>query len=328
MRRVVSLAVTALLVSAPVAGRAEPDEADKGDPSNVELATSVFEVGVSKMEKGRCEETPIGGAALCLEARDAFREAYAKYPAGLGALRNLAFVEKGLGLVALASRHFRELAEKAPLDPKPARKAWAEFARSELALLAPRVPHVTIVMPKPTPEGASVRLDDETVEATQWSVPIAVDPGDHVVKVEAPGAPTFSRTVHCEEADARAIDVTLAPVQKPLPTKASADAEVGTTRLPQVMLIGAGAVTFVVGLGFGTAAIYKRVDACSGASCDLGEWERGRAFARASTVLTIGGGLVAASGVVWYLLTPPTTKTTLVPYAALDGAGLGLLRRF
>jgi len=317
-----------LLVLARTANAADEDPA-------VTAASALFESGVRKMEVGRCEEIPVGNPKVCAEACDDFRDAYAKYPAGLGALRNLAFVEKGLGLVASASRHFRELAEKAPLDPKPARRLWADYARTELSLLAPRVPHLTIAMPKPAPTDSRVTLDDVVVSSSQYTVAIPVDPGAHVVRVEAPGHLPFTRAITLAEGDSAAVDVTLTALDKPkLPPIApieTKEAPAGPPRMTQAMLFGAGAATLAVGLGFGVAAIYKRDQACAGASCDLDEWERGRGYARASTILTVAGGVAAASGVVWYLLTPSAqrpTATAFVPYASPDGAGLGLVRSF
>lgn len=302
-------------------------------------ATALFESGVAKMEAGRCEDTPVGDAKLCAEAREAFREAYARYPAGLGALRNLAFVEKGLGLVASASQHFHELAEKAPLDPKPARRLWADFAKSEIALLAPRVPHLTIAMPKPAPASTRLTVDDAAVPPTQYSVAIAVDPGAHSVRVDAAGHAPFARSVTLAEGETVAIDVTLTPTEGGSSSSPSSGKETFqiSPRLPPMMLIGAGAATFVVGLGFGVAAIDKRSDACTGNICDRTEYERGHSWARTSTILTISGGLAAASGVVWYLITvdafrrpaaPATATGLLVPYASPDGAGVGWFRTF
>lgn len=320
MRRVIGVIA---LVAAPAAALAETSD------DAIKQATALFESGVKKMEAGRCEDNPIGDTKLCTEARDDFRNAYARYPDGLGALRNLAFVEKGLGLVAAASRHFRELADKAPLDPKPARRVWAEFARTELALLAPRVPHLTISLPKPVPDGASVTLDDVALDSSQAWVPIPVEPGAHIVRVVSPGYLPFTRAVALAEGESASVDVTLTPVVKPsAPPPPAPLVDKPTSHLPQAMVIGAGAATLVVGLGFGAAAIYKRGDACDGAVCDRDEYERGRGYARASTILTIGGSVAVASGIVWWVLTPDRAHTALAPYASSEGAGVRLFHSF
>src|SRR5687768_95008 len=104
------LLVPAVLLAA---GVALADEAD----ANRGVATDLFDAGVRKMAEGKCDENPIADRAACNEARDAFKRAYALYPAGLGALRNLAYVEQNLGLIASAARDFRELIRRAPLDP-------------------------------------------------------------------------------------------------------------------------------------------------------------------------------------------------------------------
>src|SRR2546421_644382 len=101
--------VVASLLGAPALAEGQENQSRK-------VATDLFDAGVARMGAGRCDETPVADIAACREARDAFRRAYALYPGGLGALRNAAYVEKNLGLVASAAHDFRELARKAPLD--------------------------------------------------------------------------------------------------------------------------------------------------------------------------------------------------------------------
>ncbi len=338
-------ALAALTPLAPFAGALPAARAEESDDARArELATELFDHGVAKMERGRCEASPVGDAALCVEACDAFRRAFELYPAGLGALRNLAYVEKALGRVASAARHFRELARRAPLDPRPARQLWADYARAELAVLTPRVPHLIVQLPTPPPPGAVATLDDAVLPSEAWGAALDVDPGAHVVRAQAPGRVVFEERLALSDGDTRTIAVALPQLAPP----ATSDAPLGpraqgaswvTPRTLALVTIGVGALTTSVGLGYGVAAISKRKEVCGDQYCDPTGYDEGRSLARRSTVVTGVGLAVLGGGVAWYLLAPAsaasaasaaadTRSTTVLPYAGLDGAGVVVVRRF
>jgi hypothetical protein len=335
--------VTACVIASdlPAARAAEAD-----DERARTLATDLFDQGVGKMERGKCEARPVADAGLCAEACDAFRRAFELYPAGLGALRNLAYVEKALGRVASAARHFRELARRAPLDPRPARQLWAEYARVEISTLEPLVPHLTVRLPTPPPAGVVATLDDAGVPREAWGAALDVDPGAHVLRAQAPGHVAFELRFALAERESRTIVVALAPGDgsstsatsassassgPPLPAGPHADASSGIPpRTLALVTIGVGVITTGVGLGYGVAAISKRKDACGDVYCDPVGYDEGRSLARRSTIVTGVGLAVVTGGVVWHLLAPSssTRATTVVPYAGFDGAGVVVVRRF
>jgi hypothetical protein len=304
------------------------------------LATDLFDAGVKKMDAGKCESSPVGDVALCEEARDAFRRAFALYPAGLGALRNLAYVEKALGRVASAARSFRELARRAPLDPKPARRIWAEFAQKELATIEPLVPHLTLRVPQPAPTSLRVFLDGEEIASAAWGTALEVDPGAHVVKTEGDATAPFEQRITIATGESSSLDVVLPAAGDATTTKATEKTSptIATTsnpprearppsRLAPLIVTGIGATFVIVGLGLGYAAIQKRKDVCGEHYCDPSGYEAGRSLAKASTVVTSIGAVTLASGIVWYLLSPTSAKTAdrgiaFAPYGTADGAGL------
>jgi hypothetical protein len=300
------------------------------------LATDLFDQGVSKMEHGKCESRPVGDPALCAQACDAFRRAFELYPAGLGALRNLAYVEKALGRVASAARHFRELARRAPLDPRPARQLWAEYARTELATLEPLVPHLTVRLPTPLPADVVAKLDDASLPHETWGAVLDVDPGAHVVRAESQGRVAFEERFELAEGQSRTVLVVLPPgdgVDGGDASAASPRADRAPGIAPKTLAlvtIGVGAITTSVGLGYGVAAISKRKDVCGDVYCEPAGYDQGRSLARTSTIVTGIGVAVVASGVVWWLLAPTSSAraTTVVPYASADGAGVVVSRRF
>jgi hypothetical protein len=309
-----SLPRTALAQAKP-AGTSEQDKA---------MATDFFDKGLKKMELGRCDETPIKNLAACKEAREDFKRAYELYPAALGALRNLAYTEKGLGLVASAARSFRDLARKAPLDPKPERKLWADFARKEAADLEPRVPHLKLIIAANRPKGLKIKLDGADLPSAGWDAAIDVDPGKHVIHAEAPGHFPFDGTIFLSERDEKSLKVDLEEDKRPMKL-------VGPSKVPPIIVASAGLVGVGVGLGVGYLAMKKKNDVCDAKTklCDPQGLSDGRSLATTSTIVTGVGGAVLVGGLVWLLLQPKPTlqpmadrATLVVPWASTDGFGV------
>ncbi len=325
--RSASRRAAALLASACVLGLASARAGDGEPPADERahsLATDLFDRGNALMQTGRCDEAPVGDAATCAQACDAFRRAWELYPDGLGALRNLAYVEKSLRRVASAARHFRELARRAPLDPRPARQLWADFARKELDELEPRVPHL-LLRAATAPARTTATLDGAELPRGSWGAPLDVDPGTHAVRFEGPDLVPFEQSVPLAEGESRTLDVTLVP-------RADATRALPSQRTLALVTTGVGAAFVVIGLGLGTAAIVDRHDACGAHGCDAAAYEHGRSLARASNYVTGVGAAVAAGGLTWFFLAPKESAaaraTVIAPWASFDGAGVVVLRRF
>ena len=302
--------------------------AGAGEEQDKVLATDLFDKGLKKMEAGKCDHVPIGDAAVCKEARDLFRRAYEVYPAGLGALRNLAYVERGLGLYASAARRFREIQRKAPTDPNPKRHAWADLAKKELLEIEPRVPHLTIKPPVPAPPGLVIKLDDSVLPEAVWATSLDLDPGPHTVHAEATGMSSFDASFALVEKEDKSIEVAFAPTDAPTPAPKM------PSRVGPILLIGAGAAIVIVGLGFGASAIGKRKDACGSSNfCEPGKLDEARTAARVSDIVTGVGLAAVAGGVLWLVLKPRVSNeahagAVVVPWASASGAGLFASVRF
>lgn len=311
-----------------------------GTEQDKQIATDLFDHGVKLMADGRCDDAHPTDAAVCKQAIDDFKRAYSIYPAALGALRNLAYCEKGAGMLASASRDFRDLARKAPLDPKPERHLWADFARKEVEALEPRIPHVVVKVPLDRPKGTKVVLDGTPLPEAAWGTRIDVDPGTHLVEATATGKRPFKGEATIAEREEKVVAIVLedAPIEVSTDAKAAGPvvASYHDTTLPWVVS-AIGVVGVGVGLGLGYEAKSKRDAACGGATtCDGSGLDSARSFATSSTVVTAVGGAVLVTGVVWLLLSPPshaepttTPKTAqLIPWASTDGAGVVAIGRF
>jgi hypothetical protein len=313
------LAVAVGAMSFPVS--AEPSEQEQ------QIAKDLFDKGVKLMDEGKCDEKPTN-LAKCKEARNSFKRAY-DITGALGALRNLAYVEKGLGMTASAARDFRELARRAPLDPKPERRKWAEFAKEEADALEPRVPHLTVKVADNVP-GTKVLLDGVSLPEAAWNTAVPVDPGVHSVRAEAPGRLPFEASATLGEKQEKTIAVALDVDTKPTETSS------GPSKIPPLIVAGIGIVGVGVGLGIGYASMKKRDDSCDAAKlCDPQGLEDGRSLANTSTIVTGIGAGVLAIGVVWWALTPSSGArkegdhgTAVAPWASRDGGGLAAFGRF
>ena len=314
MRFLVAGAIAAALSTAANSARADD-------------VTAIFERAVAEHDAGKCESSPVGDAALCARAADDFKTVYAMNASALGALRDLAYTERGLGRVASAHAHFRELAEKAPNDPKPERRAWAAHAIEEADALAQRVPYVIVHPPTPAPVGMIVRVDDTAVPL---STPVPLDPGEHRVHAEAPGVAPFDALVNLEERDQKNVDVRWpAPVTISSPPLATPPNTAPLSPEPAMhaapphhshvapLVIGlAGAGVAAAGLAFGGAALVERNTNCDAQKvCSPGTLDTAKGFADASTVLLIVGGAAFATGIVWYIATPSDPPSS--PSAAI-----------
>jgi hypothetical protein len=323
-RRVATRVAAPLLLGASLASApalAAPTEQEQA------IAKGLFDKGVKQMDQGKCDEIPIKDPVVCKEARENFKRAY-ELTGALGALRNLAYTEKGLGLVASAARHFRDVAREAPKDPRPERQAWAEFAKKEAAELEPRVPHLVVKVVEKLP-GLKITLDGEPLKDAAWNTAIDVDPGKHSVHAEAPGRLNFEGSVTIAEKQEKSIAVVLEVDSAPVAGDKKAPSKVG----PIVTTV-AGAVGVGVGLTFGYLAIKKKGDDCPNGVCaSQASIDDGRTLANVSTIVTGVGAAVLVGGIVWWALTPSGAPTKdkaawVLPYAARDGAGVAAFVRF
>lgn len=314
-----SVALGSLPTSLANAAGAAPSEQEQA------IAKDLFDKGVRLMEEGKCDESPPGNLPKCKEARDAFKRAY-EITGALGALRNLAYTEKGLGMVASAARDFREVARRAPLDPKPERHAWADFAKKEVEQLEPRVPHLVVKVPERV-AGLKITLDGVPLGEGAWDTPIAVDPGQHDVHADAPGRLPFEGTATLAEKQNKSISIDV-------PSQSNgAEKKGGNKTLPVVVGV-VGLVGVGVGLGLGLAAKKKRDDSCDATTkqCDPQGLDDFHSMANTSTIVTGVGAALLVGGVVWYVLTPSSsskdTATRFSPWASRDGGGLAAFGRF
>ncbi len=295
-------------------------------------------------------------------ARELFRQAMAAQDAGdwAGALAKLrrvadvratptvlfyiAYNEEKLGQLVIALAHMNEAVkglEATAADRHAAQNADAvkllPFARTELAQLDTRVPHLRIVLSPPPPAGAAsglaLTVDGATALPETWSH-LAIAAGPHHVLVQGPGyqdaqVDTTARenaVVDVPVTLIKAVPVAPPPVMATVPalesdtsaTHHGHGAAIATTAGAIVLLGGGLASFFVAGHDASTAR-----DSCAQATTQAACTNATpRSAIRTFDALALGGwigaaGLGALSVVLW------TRPSSSAPTAASLGLGPG-----
>jgi len=307
------------------------------DATNAAVATELFNAGRALMQQGNY-------GAACPKLLES-----ARLDPKAGTFAKRGECDEHEGRLASARGRWQQALNLARTshDPREARVA------TELARVDARVPKLRVALAPPTPAGVTVRVDELDIGAGALGVPLPVDPGDHVVRVGAPGKKAWSTRVSVA-ADGRvlAVDVpalddapvsasTATSIAAPTTTPARiASPEPGPPpaegarplRVAGFVAIGAGGVAAGIGGFFGIRAIaryHASNDAgCNGAACPPGAAtirDEARSLGNASTAAFVAAGTLLASGVVLVVLAPsPSATITATPIAGPRTAGLAL----
>jgi len=318
--RAASLATLLTLVAAgrPVAAQ-EPAPTAAAQTAQ-DRRTALYGEGVDAATAGRWAD-----------ARDRFRAALA-IRSSPKVLFSLAQAEEQLGQVASAQADYRRALEGA--------KAAAEsdvVAASEQAQRAiePRVPHVRVVVSGAS--GAVATLDEQPIAVGS---PVATDPGAHRIVVSAPGTRAVTTSVAIGERQKLDVPVRLeavAPSPAGLETVPVATTRAVPWRTIGLAMVGTGAVGLGVGAVFGFVAKSKN-DQSNRSGCDGDNCTAAAAAVRhdalnaasASTVAFVVGGVLAAGGVVLWLVAPSDADHAvgMTPVALGGGGGLVVTARW
>jgi hypothetical protein len=335
------VALLALLLAADVAA-AEPVALPTpvGDAERPEdRRTALYHEGVEAATAG-----------LWAQARDRFRETLA-IRTSPKVLFSLAQAEEQLGQVASAYANYGRALEGA----KAAGESEVAVAADEAQrALEPLVPHVRIFVSGTSVAKVSATLDDVPVAL---GTAVAADPGAHRLLVSAPGMRGVTASIAIGERQQLDVPVQLEPAPlelvRPLgvpPTSPAAASgatgpfESGRAgraspwRTVGIVTAGAGIVAFGVGAALGLVANSENnesnSDGCHGNNCTPDAAEvRQHALntANAATVALAVGGVLAASGVVIWLVAPSgeiKRALAIAPLALAGGGGVLLSGRW
>ena len=271
----------------------------------------------------------------------------------VGVTLYLADCYERLGRTASAWEQFRD-AERLARERGDEKRAAVAHARAQA--LEAKLDRLTVVSQPGLHEGWQVLVDGAPLPADRWNAALAVDPGDHVVTVQAPGqlprslsahvdVSTAAATVRIDDAAVASMPApaaagtpilaaagTPAPASAGTPTPASAESGAAETVSPEaayagsssarlwggLALVGAGAV----GVGFGTFfAVRKSELENGGCSNDASLADQAQT---ASTIAFAAGGVALVSALVVFVSAPSSKNQVgwaIAPVPLLGGAG-------
>ena len=252
-----------------------------------------------------------------------------------GGLFTLAECENQWGKTASAIADydgFLALMNGLPPRDKARQADRAKVAAEKRAALAREVPSVTLSLEADVPPGSTVTIDGRAVPPKSLAALIPLDPGDHLVSVEAPDGRKADQHVTLAPRDARALTLALPP---PVAAAAKAAGTAPPTvdpgasrRVPALVTAGVGAAAVVAGGVMGAIVLAQKssIDAncptpttCA-SSGDASSANGARTLGWASTGALIGGGaLLGAAAVLWF-----TRPSAVEPVVAPSPSG-GLL---
>lgn len=259
----------------------------------------------------------------------------------LGALLHYADCEERMGRLATAYAAFRDAAELA-LSRADSR---APLAQSRAKALEPRLVRVLLELTDTTVPKLRVSLDGTRVEKAALGPALPVDPGEHRIRVSAPGYHPWSTTLNLQtEGDTKRVIVPpLTPIVHTTQTE-----DPTSTRVWSYTSFGLSAIAIGAGVGFAVSAMAAADDydnLCpQGIDCPPGTNRRLRQLAdeidlsrNISIAAFVSGAALAALGtIIWLDSDPPKQVTGSFSITALNfappsrdsGASLTLVGQF
>jgi hypothetical protein len=247
-----------------------------------------------------------------------FKQSFDLDPGG-GTLLNLADCYERQGLSASAWSTFKDARVLAERDGRQDR---VDYARDHITQLESRLAYLTVRVPEPSrAAGIIVSVDGAPIGEAAWGVALPVDPGQRVVRAEAPGKQPYERVVDVPRATLVRESLEIPPLSD-VPVEAPAavaapslsddgggdpeDSSPSDGRATAGYIVGgAGLVALGVGGFFGLRAMSRwdeRNDLCQG-GCTPAAKQAGDDAKSAADLATIGVGVgLAGLGVGAFLL--------------------------
>jgi hypothetical protein len=222
-----------------------------------------------------------------------------------------------LGALFAARKAYSDVMVETLADDAPPAFAEAQrTARKELAALNARIPSITVTVVGPPGEATQLALDGKPIAS---GTKLELEPGSYQVSARAEGWLTQSRTVELTEGSNESVSISLQSVDgQPVPDSPDNGdtAGEGPSLLLPIVLVGVGGAGLLVGAITGGVALGKADDlkaACPIRSMCAAENQSleddARAMGTASTVAFIVGGVLAAAGVTWLIVTLASSDT-------------------
>ena len=289
--------------------------------SNKAAAEALFAEGKRLMAAGQF-----------VDACPKFADSQAADPA-VGTQLNLARCYKEVGLTASAWSEYKSAAAAARAAGQSARE---QLARNEAKAIEAQLNYVLLSFPEEAKvEGVEVRIDGAVIPASLLNMRMPVDPGEHRVRVTAPGYVEWEESFSVEDAETSLAIPSLEPAasETPLQTTGSSAEAAGSNRTLAWVGFGVGAagiVTGVIGLLGSSSAQGKLDDVCpTEKSCPTTDENQqyiddDSFYKTLSVVGFIVGGVGVAAGATFLLIPGAEAEqpAQLEAFVAPGGGGL------
>lgn len=316
-RNIASLAALSALLLASARASAQ----------DVAAAEALFNKGVADMDAGRfASACPAIAESQRLDPRPGTQFALAECNAKAGKIATA---------VAQYEDYQRSVAsQSAAVKAKHADRL--KIARSQIEKLRPAIPTLTIVLPPGAPRDARVSRDGTELSAAALGIALPVDPGEHVVKLEAGGRRPSEQRFTLDRSQKKTIELTLSGAADATPQALAAEpssAERGKTqRIAGFVVGGVGVATLVMGGVMGGLTLAKKstiLDNCKDTQCNHEGKLAADSAKTTGLVSTIGFGVGAAAlvtGIIVLVTAPKKAddKSARVSIVPMGEAGLGL----
>ena len=258
----------------------------------------------------------------------AFEQSQASDPA-IGTLLNIALCYETWGKPTAAHRWYVEAAKLA----KEKSDDREQGAQAKVEELAPKVPHLTVVIPADVDVAATFMLDGNEIEKARLAEDQVVEPGKHVIVARVPGKPPKETIVDVKEGERKTITIDV-PRPEVKITVTGGRRKTGKFYGGVAMLVGGTAAIGVAGY----VALVARQDYadavgdCQDHICtSQGSFDATQDARKKANLMTfVGGGGAALVGVgLWFVLTSRTPKITerkvvLAPSIGPGGIGFAI----
>lgn len=260
-----------------------------------------------------------------------FADSFALDPAP-GTLLNLASCAEHDGKVALAWSRYKDARSLNADTKSDKQRAQIEsFIAAAIVRLEPRIPYLTVTVSPQVP-GAKLRRDGEPMIG---GTELPIDPGKHVIEVEAPGYGVTRKEITIKEGAHDKLEIQMGPrVSEPIDTPKdpppkdptvkdpvvppAGETGLGTLSIAGIVIGSIGIATLGVSAATGIVALGKEgeldelgcKDTDSGTfSCTEGKEleaqevsDEGKTMAIVSTVTTFVGAAAVGTGVLLFVL--------------------------
>lgn len=242
-----------------------------------------------------------------LGALEKFRAAYDKFPSPK-ILLNIGTTLRQLGRNVEAA----EVYERYRKDPEhdAAREKDVDRVLAEIDAV---VGHIVVTVDDPN---ATLRLDGKQIEPFEKGESRRVEPGEHTLTAEKPGATTVVQSILVKPRQEHLVNLRFAPP----PPKVEPPSN-STQRTLGLALGGVGGLSVLAGAAVGIVAVAQSSAASShcfegGKACDQKGVDLDRSAKTAGVVSTIGfavGGGLLAAGALIFVLAPSPPKDSAPP---------------